>query len=435
MKSENSCKEKDLRHVNPVFCMLRAKHSLFLRLLSFLLLLLCLLPAALLPCSAAPLAFFFPTAGRPAAPKTDEQTVMLVPGGQPFGVRLQTEGVMVVSLSEVVSGGKPICPARAGGMHVRDVILAVNGQAVNRAEEVTRAIHQSGGHPLSLTVLRGDERKTVTLTPTKSDKSGEYACGMYIRDSASGIGTVTFTLPDSGLFGGLGHGVCDGDTGALVPLARGQILSVTINGVQRGEAGKPGELRGCFTGRRIGSIVTNCECGVFGLLNEQPVGKYPAMPIATAAELQEGEATILCTLGDDGIGEYKVEISKIDRHAHGVKCFTVRVTDEKLLARTGGIVQGMSGSPILQNGRLVGAVTHVLVDDPTTGYGIFIENMPNAADQKNAGGNLPPAFFFVAVFYHPLSFVFNVRISSSVIPASSKYFVAADSKSTRVNSS
>ncbi|MBQ8351469.1 MAG: SpoIVB peptidase [Clostridia bacterium] len=301
--------------------------------------------------------------------------MMLIPGGQPFGVRMHTEGVMVVSLSEVAVGSRTVCPAREAGVRVRDVILSVGGKKIADAEEVTAAIRASGGKPLTLEILRGEEKQTLTITPVKSDKSGEYACGMYIRDSASGIGTVTFILPESGLFGGLGHGVCDSDTGALVPLSRGNVLSVKINGAARGEAGNPGELRGSFTGRRLGSIVTNCECGVFGLLSEIPAGKYPAMPIAHADEICEGEATILCTLGDDGIGEYKVEISGIDHSARPTKSFTVHVTDEALLARTGGIVQGMSGSPIIQNGRLIGAVTHVLVDDPTTGYGIFIDNM------------------------------------------------------------
>ena len=356
--------------------MLKIKRSTRLRVLSFLLALLCLLPAAVLPCTAQATALFFPVAGRVgAAAGEKQQSIMLIPGGQPFGVRLHTEGVMVISLSEVAVGGKTVCPARQAGLRVRDVITAVGGKQVSTAEDVTAAIRASEGKPLSLTVLRGEEKKSLSLTPVKSDKNGEYACGMYIRDSASGIGTVTFVLPQSGLFGGLGHGVCDSETGALVPLSRGNVLSVKINGADRGEAGKPGELRGCFTGKRIGSLVTNCECGVFGLLSEIPAGKYPAMPMATADEVREGKATILCTLGEDGIGEYTVEISKIDHSARPTKSFTVHVTDEALLARTGGIVQGMSGSPILQNGKIIGAVTHVLVDDPTTGYGIFIENM------------------------------------------------------------
>ena len=198
-----------------------------------------------------------------------------------------------------------------------------------------------------------------------------------MRDSASGIGTVTFVDPESGLFGGLGHGVCDGDTGALVPLSRGSVLSVDLKGAVRGECGKPGELRGSFTGKRLGAVVTNSECGVFGILAKAPETPYAPMPVATAREVKEGSATVLCTLDGEGIREYAVEISHIDHSARPTKSFTVRVTDPALLEKTGGIVQGMSGSPIIQNGKLVGAVTHVLINDPTTGYGIFIENMLN----------------------------------------------------------
>ena len=357
--------------------MLKNKHSTLLRTVSLLLSILCCLPMAAMPCTAQGTAFFFPAA-RPATATGDGARTMLIPGGQPFGVRLQSEGVMVISLSEVVCGGKTVQPARDAGLRVRDIIVAVNGKKIQSAEEVTQAVRQSGGAALSLSVVRDDRQLTLSLLPQKNDR-GEYACGMYIRDSASGIGTLTFILPDSGLFGGLGHGVCDSDTGALVPLSRGNVLSVEITGAVCGQAGKPGELRGSFTGQRLGCIVTNSPCGVFGLLSEQPQGKYPAMEAAHASEVREGAATILCTLGDDGIGEYTVEISRIDHSARPTKSFTVHVTDKRLLDRTGGIIQGMSGSPIIQDGKLVGAVTHVLVNDPTRGYGIFIENMLEAA--------------------------------------------------------
>lgn len=321
------------------------------------------------------LSFVRSSFGLAVAAKTDIASLRLVPGGMPFGIRVETQGVMVVGLSEVTSGGKSCRPAYEAGVRQKDILTAINGKEVATAEEATALINASGGSPLRLAVLRGDEPREFTVTPRKSDKDGRYQCGIWLRDSASGIGTVTFIDPESGLFGGLGHGVCDSDTGALVPLARGNVLSVKLSGAVKGECGKPGELCGSFTGRRLGSVVTNSECGVFGVLNRVPAGKYPAMPIATAAEVKAGEATVLCTLDEGGIGEYKVEISNIDHSARPTKSFTVHVTDETLLGKTGGIVQGMSGSPILQNGKIIGAVTHVLVDDPTTGYGIFIENM------------------------------------------------------------
>lgn len=299
----------------------------------------------------------------------------LVPGGMPFGIRIHTAGAMIVGLSEVVSGGRTVRPAYDAGVRTKDILIEIDGVAIKGAEDATKRIAAAGDRPLCFTLLRGDERVSCTVTPQKSDKDGRYQCGVWIRDTTSGIGTVTFMDPDSGLFGGLGHGVCDSDTGALVPLSSGSVQSVRLTGVVRGAKGTPGELKGAFSGGRIGSLVTNSECGVFGLLSDLPKASCEALPVAAAGEVKEGPATLLCTLGDDGIREYSVEISKIDHGGRPTKSFTVHVTDPTLLSRTGGIVQGMSGSPLIQDGKLIGAVTHVLVDDPTTGYGIFLENM------------------------------------------------------------
>ncbi len=354
----------------------------FVRCLAFLLALCCFAPVSFAATGEArdcALSIgFFP--GVPAASPAPQPTTMpdglcLCPGGMPFGIRVKTQGVMIVRLGDVISGGKSVSPAREAGVRVGDVLLALDGKAIADAEEATRRIAASNGKALTLSVLRGEEELSLTVTPRKADADGRYQCGLLIRDAASGIGTVTFFDSESGLFGGLGHGVCDSDTGKLIPLSRGIVQDVRICGVQRGESGKPGELQGGFTGRRLGSVVTNGECGVFGVLNELPKGKYAPVPVARAKEVEAGKATLLCTLGEDGIGEYEVEISNLDRGARPTKSFTVHVTDPRLLARTGGIVQGMSGSPLLQNGKLIGAVTHVLVEDPTTGYGIFLENM------------------------------------------------------------
>ncbi len=310
------------------------------------------------------------------------ETLMLVPGGMPFGVRMQSKGLMIVGLSEVKTGGVATRPAYDGGIRVKDILLEIDGKAVTTAEEATAAIAAGEGRSLTMTVLRGDARMNFTVTPKKCDESGTYRCGLYLRDTTSGIGTLTFFDPSSGLFGGLGHGVCDADTGTLVPLSYGTVLPVRITGVVRGEAGKPGELRGALGGKRLGSLVTNSECGVFGLLTEKPTTAQKALPVADASEVQEGEATLLCTLGEDGVCSYTVEISNIDHGGRPTKSFTVHVTDEKLLSRTGGIVQGMSGSPLIQNGKIIGAVTHVLIDDPTSGYGIFIGNMLSAMKMR-----------------------------------------------------
>lgn len=315
-----------------------------------------------------------------SASAQDTAPRMLVPGGMPFGVRMQTKGVMVVGLSEVVSGGKTYRPAYDGGVREKDLLVEVGGTTVATAEEASAAISRTGENTLTLTVLRDGKRLDLRVTPRKCDKDGIPRTGLYLRDSVSGIGTVTFIEKESGLFGGLGHGVCDSDTGALVPLLTGKVLSVRITGVEPGKTGAPGELRGALGASRLGILVTNSECGVFGVLSNPPTCEREALPVCPSSEVKEGAATVLCTLGDDGVQEYTVEIASINRGGRPTKSFTVRVTDPALLARTGGIVQGMSGSPLIQNGRIIGAVTHVLVDDPTTGYGIFIENMLSATD-------------------------------------------------------
>ena len=226
-----------------------------------------------------------------------------------------------------------------------------------------------------MTYLRAGKEGKVKFIPKYSENEKKYSLGIWLKDSGAGIGTLTFALPD-GSFGGLGHGICDGDTGELTPINNGSVLGVTVNGVVRGQRGAPGELKGYFNSSKIGAIYKNSECGVFGALVEVPDSiKGKTYSIGLKNELKEGSATLLCTLDDNIRREYNIEISNINLNADGNKCFTVKITDERLIATTGGIVQGMSGSPIIQNGKLVGAVTHVLINDPTTGYGIFVENM------------------------------------------------------------
>ena len=181
---------------------------------------------------------------------------------------------------------------------------------------------------------------------------------------------------EDGTFGGLGHGICESDTGELTQIINGSVLGVTLNGIVKGQRGNPGELKGYFNSSKIGAIYKNTDVGVFGVLAQIPdVIKGKTYSIGLKSELKEGKATVICTLDDNVRREYDIEISNINRNADGNKCFSVKITDSRLLSATGGIVQGMSGSPIIQNGKLVGAVTHVLINDPMSGYGIFIENM------------------------------------------------------------
>ncbi len=297
------------------------------------------------------------------------ETRLLIPGGMPFGVKFDTEGVLVVGFSSGTD-----TPAYAAGIRTNDVIVEINGKKIVNADTLAKEVNESQGSPVTLTVKRDGEEFFLRVTPF-CDKNGKWRTGILVRDSGAGIGTVTFILPRTLAFGGLGHGICDADTGKVIPLSRGTAMNVKILGVTKGKVGTPGEVRGSFDGKRSGSVISNTESGVFGIFSALPQTPYSAMETARKSDVTAGKATVLCTLDDGKINEYSVEIFDVDRSAVAGKCFCVRVTDKALLEKTGGIIQGMSGSPIIQNGKLVGAVTHVLINDPTTGYGIFIENM------------------------------------------------------------
>ena len=302
------------------------------------------------------------------------------PGGMPFGVRFYTDGVIVSGIDEVITEGGAVNPALDAGIKLKDIITHIDEKKITSAGLLSKAVADSQGKPVTLTVRRGDEVINAVLTPAKSKADGIYKAGLWLRDSTAGVGTVTFIDCETGMFGGLGHGICDSDTGKLLPLLRGSVSAVRIGGITKGIAGTPGELRGYFVGGKIGAIVKNTDCGVFGVLNEAR-SDADSIAIASKNEVCEGDAEIICTLDEGGAARYKVNISSIDTTAKSSKCFTVTVTDPALLEKTGGIVQGMRGSPIIQNGRIVGAVTHVFVNDPTRGYGIFIENMLEEAEK------------------------------------------------------
>ena len=311
----------------------------------------------------------------PAAAAVRQRPTLLV-GGIPFGVRFFTDGVLVVGYCDVSCGGNAQNPAREAGLRPGDCICKVNGQKVETAAALAEIIDKSGGARLTLQYRREGKEADVCLSPVPCDQDGRLRTGLFVRDSGAGIGTVTFVSKQNNSFGGLGHGICDGESGTLIPLARGTVMGVTIAGLNRGAAGAPGELKGQFTAQQQGELLQNTPCGVFGRLEQCPALPVGELPIAYRNEIHDGAVTLWCTLDDNIPHEYDAEISAIHRNADGNKCFTVKVTDRELLSRTGGIIQGMSGSPIIQDGYLIGAVTHVLIGDPTTGYGIFMENMP-----------------------------------------------------------
>lgn len=307
----------------------------------------------------------------------DVEGLYLYPGGMPFGVKFYTEGVTVVGFCDVETKDGKVNPAAAAGLQTKDIILKVNGAILTSAAQLSDLIENSNGNALVLHCKRKTGEFDVTLTPVYCNAEARYKTGVWVRDSGAGIGTVTFIIPETGAFAGLGHGICDSETGDLVAMRRGSVSDVTISSVVRGAAGAPGELKGYFNAGKVGSLLGNSACGVWGLYSEVPECEEEPLPVGLHGELEEGDAYILCTLDSNRMERYDVKISNINRDATGSKCFTVTITDPDLLAVSGGIVQGMSGSPIIQNGKLVGAVTHVFINDPTRGFGISISNMIN----------------------------------------------------------
>lgn len=310
------------------------------------------------------------------------EDLRLIPGGDVFGIRISLGGALITGISEIgTEDGGSVCPARSAGLRRGDLILSVDGEAVGNALDFSTRVSDCRGKTLTLRVRRGKEELTVLLTPRPIGEGGQYRAGLWVRDTAAGIGTVTFTDGQTGAFGGLGHGIYDPDSGALLPLVRGTVMNVGLSGVLPGTAGDPGELQGHLLNEKTGSLLSNTDCGVFGVFSSLPekLKKTEAVPIALSSAVKIGPAEILCTLEDGVQGRYAIEITEIRQGKEPLtKNFSIRITDSELLSTTGGIVQGMSGSPILQDGHLIGAVTHVLINDPTAGYGIFIENMLSA---------------------------------------------------------
>ncbi len=293
---------------------------------------------------------------------------LLIPVGRVIGLQLQT-GTVTVAAFDDAKGLR----AREAGLRIGDEILKIDDRAVSDTRDVRTALESSGDY-ITLTLRRGGEERTVHIQTNEEAPK----LGVYLRQGIAGIGTVNWYDPDSGLFGTLGHGVSDGK-GKLLKMTAGQAYDADIQSIEKGRAGEPGQLKGSADpGHVCGKLIRNTPQGVFGIAKPGWTGE--ALPLAEYGEIQTGSAVILSTVDGNGPREYSVEILKIyPENRADSRNLLLRVTDPALLAATGGIVQGMSGSPIIQNGKLVGAVTHVLVNDPTTGYGIFIENMLDAA--------------------------------------------------------
>lgn len=307
---------------------------------------------------------------------TVEKQEVLV-SGSPVGIYMETKGVLVIDSGEITDReGIHRTPAE----HIiqsGDYICEIDGKVLTGKRQLMQLVRENQGEPMELQVIRHQETIKLEMTPVETE-DGSYKLGIWVRDNIQGIGTLTYVEPN-GTFGALGHGISDADTGERLEISDGDLYRADILSIRKGTAGTPGELRGVINYREENRIGTICGNSQYGIRGQMEAGKYTEsmkkIPTGLKQEIQTGKAEIRCDIGD-GIREYQCEILEIDSNARDTnKCFVLRITDDDLLSRTGGIVQGMSGSPVLQNGKLIGAITHVFVNDPTKGYGIFIENM------------------------------------------------------------
>lgn len=312
-----------------------------------------------------------------------EQTTpkTLVVGGQAIGVKLHTKGALVVGITDFTSqDGETVNPAKNAGISTGDIIEKVNNETVQNATHLSELINKFSSKTINLSIRRGDTTFNIKLTPIKDKSDGAFKIGTWVRDSTAGVGTLTFYDPKTMRYASLGHAITDVDTKTNLSVGNGEIVISRIIDIKLGEKGTPGELKGSFTDddKAIGTIDKNTDYGIYGTLKttlSNPLYQVP-LEVGKKEEVKLGKATILCTLDNTGIKEYECEIIKINtQDKPSPKSMVVKITDKRLLDRTGGIVQGMSGSPIIQDGKIIGAVTHVFINDPTQGYGIFVEWM------------------------------------------------------------
>lgn len=310
---------------------------------------------------------------------------VLVPGGHSVGVQMDVKGALIVGMEEITtSTGEVVNPGLQAGLQIGDMILAVNGTKVYKAQEVEQLVNEIQGE-VRLKIQRKNKVMNIDLIPVINQEDGLYKLGVWIKDKTAGIGTLTYYDPVNMTFGALGHAICDPETGSVLTVNKGELIQAKVQSVKEGKSGEPGEIQGVFYEAEspLGNLDVNSELGIFGAAYhpiENPLYSKPLV-IGTKEQIEKGKAYILTTLENNEIERFEIEIEKIyKREKESNKNMRIRVTDERLMEQSGGIVQGMSGSPIIQNNRIVGAVTHVLVNDPTRGYGIFIENMLDAAE-------------------------------------------------------
>lgn len=307
----------------------------------------------------------------------------VIPVGKAIGMKLYTDGVLVVGMSEI-NGKKPY---ENTGIQEGDRIIEINNEKVDSTDELIETVNKSNGKQIAVKYKRNEDIITTSIEPAKTDDD-QYKLGLWVRDAAAGVGTMTFYEPSSGMFAALGHGITDIDTSDLIQIANGELVTTNILSIVKGEKGAPGEIRGTIeNGVSFGNIYKNTKYGVYGnVLNKSrlEVNSAEEMEVALRNEIKTGKAQILCELQDGKIERYEIEIQKLFiNNNEDNKSMVIKVTDKRLIEKTGGIIQGMSGAPIIQNGKFVGAVTHVLVNDPTIGYGVFADIMIKQLKEVN----------------------------------------------------
>lgn len=303
---------------------------------------------------------------------------VVIPGGEAIGLRLYTSGVLVVGMSEIVgTDNKSYSPYKDSGLQEGDMIVKIDDKAITCTSDLITKVNECNGNSVEITYVRDGNNYITEIKPTKTEEN-EYKLGLWVRDAAAGVGTITYYDPESQMFGALGHGILDIDTDQLIDIAKGEVITSKILSIVKGEKGKPGEVQGSIdNGKVIGEVYKNTNFGIYGKLTDVSLiegGK--TLEVMPRDEVKLGKATIICTLDNNKREEYEIEIEKLYTSTNrNNKNMIIKVTDERLLEKTGGIIQGMSGSPILQDGKFVGAVTHVMVNNPEKGYGIFADTM------------------------------------------------------------
>ena len=303
------------------------------------------------------------------------QSQSVLVSGKSFGIKLYTNGVIVVGTKDINVNGKSVNPAREAGIEVGDVIISINNKNVYSSDEVEAILNDNNGIDYVIKVKRGDKYKTFILTPVYVENDGCYKAGMWVRDSTAGIGTITFFNPAKGTVAALGHPITDVDTGEIMPILNGEAVETRVTSVVKSTINETGSLCCDFLSKSIGSLVKNTNNGIYGeYTQETDLSECCEYEVATPQEVERGFAQIICTVDESGPQVYSVEIIRISYNEE-VKNMIIKITDDELIKKTGGIIQGMSGTPIIQNGKLIGAITHVIVNNPLKGYAIFAQTM------------------------------------------------------------